>query len=758
MKSNDKINRPDISSAMTWSTFGVLLVLLAAHMYAAYYPAGSVWGILHGTQLPAVWRWVIWGAGLLLIFPPSAAAIAGGCARYVHRPRIFPAVPFARKAIVLLLLWAGLFVFRSRAHIFGDGYRMLDRLAEAGPSVLFSADILKETLDFGWHWLNHRVWAEPLGVSPEFTYGFLNCLAGVLMLIGLARLIRELTPAGEQRLLLWAAIASSGTLLLGFGYVESYSWAFAGAVWAVLYAVRALRRPELWRAAFVLWLIAVGFHLLALIFAPAMIWAFFARRRDRPLPAGGVVVITGVLAAGSSFIAARLLGLHLFVFPLVGHHGNYALWSTAHLIDLVNLALLVAPAALPLLIMALPKGRDTALAGGWSIVALAACGAGWAAVVIDPTLGAARDWDLLSYCGPFLSLSAAGLVLNRKSGISNATISVLAVQLVGLVVFHTVPWVAAHQNAGRAVEMMDVMLADDPHLSTEYDDAARAVDFGQFLISDDLQRYDLGTKYYLRRVTAVPDDPDAWWSLGSMYWYRGLPDSCYSAYRESLRADSTNVQYWHNFGVLLLGQNHLSEAKRCLLKVQELKPGELQPLWGLATLYQLEGRYDSVVIMLERVVQLEPDSWEVHFALGLGRLRLQEYAAALDAFVVAAKLNPAERLVYRRIGEVLLLSKNVTALQHLLQDWGRQAGSQTRDELRQWQTVVDTWPEAPADDACLGDLFAGLAAWYAGHNLPSIAFDFYHRAVQFAPDPGKYQPQIDTLRVIVQPGIDNIWQ
>jgi tetratricopeptide (TPR) repeat protein len=752
------MDRRDISSAMIWSTFGVLLLLWAAHVYAAYEPSRPVWGILHATLLADGWRWVVWGAGLLLIFPLSAAAIAGGCARHVYRPRIFPTVPFARKAIVLLLLCAGLFVFRSRAHIFGDGYRMLDRLAEAGPSVLFSADILKETLDFGWHWLNHRVWAEPLGIRPAFTYGLLNCLAGLLILIGLARLIRELTPAREQRLFLWAAVASSGTLLLGFGYVESYSWAFAGVVWAILYAVRALRRPELWRAAFVLWLVAVGFHLLALIFAPAMIWAFYARCHDRPLPLGWVVVITGALVAGGSFIAAHLPGLHLFVFPFAGHNGNYVLWSAAHLIDLVNLVLLVAPAALPLLVMAWSKNGSAGVARGWSIVALAACGAWWAAVVIDPTLGAARDWDLLSYFGPFLCLGAAGLVLSRKSGISKATISVLTVQLVGLVIFHTMPWIAAHQNAGRAVEMMDVMLADDPHLSTEYDDAARAVDFGQFLISDDLQRYDLGTKYFLRRTTAVPDDPDAWWSLGSMYWYRGLPDSCYSAYRESLRADSTNVQYWHNFGVLLLGQSHLSEAKRCFLKVQELKPGELQPLWGLATLYQLEGRYDSTVIMLERVIQLEPGSWEVHFALGLGRLRLQEYAAALDEFVEAAKLKPAERLVYRRVGEILLQQKKVTALQHLLQDWGRQAGPQTRDELRQWQTVVDAWPEVPADDAHLGDLFAVLAEWYAGHDLPLIAYDFYRRAVQYAPDSAKYQAQIDTLRVIVQPCVDDIWQ
>lgn len=747
----------DESSA--WGIFIALAILWAAHVYAAYYPSGQVWGILHGLALPPLWRWVVWLAGLSLIFPPVARAGARVIGKlHLRLPGALAAGTVARRVIIFVLLFVPLFVFRSRAHIFGDGYRMLDRLAEAGPSVLFSADILKETLDFGWHWLNHRLWAEPLGISPALTYGFLNCIAGVILLLGLTRLIKELTPHREHRLLLWSAILSSGTLLLGLGYVESYTWALAGSVWAMVYAVRSVNKPGLWRVALLIWIVAVGFHLLALIFAPAFLWMLWRDKIKQP-PAIKPLwsfVILGVLTIGGALIAARLLNSQLFVFPSPGQSSPYLLWSPAHLIDTLNILLLVAPAFFVLIIPALSAANQTKPGQAWGFVFIAAISAWWAALVIDPSLGAARDWDLISYFGPFLGLSMAGLFLIRRPQISPTTVRIIAVQLLGLGIFHTVPWVAVHQNAAQAVETMDVMLVDDPHLSVEYDQATRAVDFAKFLITDELQRYDLGTKYYLRRVAVVPDDPDAWWSLGSMYWYRGLPDSCYRAYRRSLRADSTNAVYWHNFGLLLLGQNRVAEAKPCFFKVLKLQPDNWQVCWGLGEIYRREKKYDSAVTMFHNVARIKPDFWEAYCAAGVELMHNKDYQAALDEFNQALKLNPTEAIMYRRMLEISLLHKNVSAMQQVLQNWRRAATPQTKDEIRQWASLVDSIPTLALDDITAAELFARMGEWYTGRGLDNVAADCFYRATQLDSINNTYRTRYDALRAIMKQRLSDL--
>jgi len=741
----------DTSSGIVWGIFVILLLGWAAHIYATYFPSGLVWGLLHGTVLSPLWRWVIWLVGLLLIFPPVAGVVARHLAQSRLRlPQALATKSPLRQFIMVILLFGILFIFRSSAHIFGDGYRMLDRLAEAGPSVLFRVDILKETFDFGWHWLNHRLWAEPLGISPAFTYGLLNCIAGVLIILGLTRLIEALTSTREHRLLLWTAVLSSGTLMLSFGYVESYSWALAGSIWALAYAIRALKRPELWRVSIIIWLIAVGFHLLALIFAPVFLWAWWLRHREQPVQPSWIFIILGGLVFGCAIPAVYLLGSRLFVFPVAGDNSPYLLWSLAHLFDLLNILLLVAPAALSLVIILFFPGKRVKLSGGWSLVAIAAAGAWWAAVVIDPSLGAARDWDLISYFGPFLTLTAAGILLLKFPQISKNTVRVLAVQFCGLALFHTVPWIVAHQDAERAVELMDVMLVDDPHLSEQYNNASRAVDFGQFLISDEVKRYDLGTKYFSRRVAAIPDDPDAWWSLGSMYWYRGLPDSCYWAYRKSLRADSTNAEYWHNFGLLLLSQNLIAEAKSCFGKVLNLRPDNWQVAWGLGDIYRRQKKRDSAVMMFRRVAQIKPDFWEAYCAAGVQLMHQKEYPAALGEFDQAIRLNPHEPIMRRRELEIQLLNKNMTAMQNVLYDWRRTATSQTKDEILQWDAQLNALKSPVLDDSRAAELFFQMGEWYASRALEHVAFDCLYLATQLDSVNVTYRTRYETLRAIIK--------
>jgi len=738
-----------------WSVFFLLALLLAAHIYAAYYPSRWVWGILHGLSFASEWRWLIWGVGLVLIFPP----VAGACARVLTKyqmPRVLTryANPLVRGVLISIILFILFIVFRSRAYIFGDGYRMLNRLGNADPAIIFSSDVHKEILDLAWHWINHRLWAEPFGLSPEITYAVLNSLAGVLLFFGLARLIQTLATKREDRFLLWSAILSSGTLLFAFGYVESYVWALAGSVWALGYAVRSFDKPKLWRTALVLLAISIAFHWLALIFAPAIIWARwrYVPAWIKELPHGSFLTVflaVGIVATAGALFASRFLGSPLSVFPPAGQSSPYLLWSLSHLSDAINLFLLVAPALLPLL-LAGGKGekRHTLFfQGTWAVVLLAASFAWWASFLIDPTLGAMRDWDLLSFVGPFSVLAAAGFFLARHSEIPRRTVAVISVQLLGLAAFHQVPWVGFHRDGNRVINIMDQVLVDDPHLSTSYFEATRAVDFASALIKENVGRYDLAAKYYLRRLEVAPDDATSWWNLGSISWYRGDMDSCYTSYRKSLRLDSAKAGRWFAFGIVLYEQGQYDEAKKCLQQAIDLRPDpddEWKAQWGLAEIYTHEGMFDSAAASYLQVTLLQPKMWEAHYNAGAALIRAGDDETALRQLISAVKLNPRNSGIYRRAIEIYLFRKNVSGVHTVLNGW-RQSVPQ-ESEITRWDSLLAPLPEHDVPDTAVAIVMAGMATWYTSQDMAEIAASFFERAARLDTTNIDYRLSAEKLR------------
>ena len=89
-------------------------------------------------------------------------------------------------------------------------------------------------------------------------------------------------------------------------------------------------------------------------------------------------------------------------------------------------------------------------------------------------------------------------------------------------------------------------------------------------------------------------------------------------------------------------------------------------------------------------------------------------------------------------------------MQQVLKNWRRAATAQTKDEIQQWASLVDTIETPALDDGAAAELFARMGEWYTSRALEHVAFDCYYRAKQLDSINVTYRTHVETLRSILK--------
>jgi hypothetical protein len=284
------------------------------------------------------------------------------------------------------------------------------------------------------------------------------------------------TWRGRAALLRLLILCGGAGWLLYFGYVEYYA-PFYSAVYVFLLAgERLLKGRGGLFGVLLAYGIAVATHYQALALLPALatlLWLARRRRTGRPLristlwTVAAAVVVTAVvvyLAGGWYDSDSRI------VMPIVAQHSpagtqSYTLLSTWHLVDVVNLLLLLSPAALVLLpgtgLVRIPGMR----AGRESVFHFSALlGYGLFCFFANTSLGLARDWDICAPLGVMLLLAAVSM-FDREDARNGTHIAVLAVSSFLL----TLPWIAVNVDRDTAAgRFADVLELDAGHMYADY--------------------------------------------------------------------------------------------------------------------------------------------------------------------------------------------------------------------------------------------------------------------------------------------------
>jgi hypothetical protein len=472
----------------------VVSAYLAVVLYAGLSGDAHLWSVNHLALLP---QWLVAGlfvVGLILIWGPSPligllqriATLVSG--KLQTRAAIIGGMAVAASMFVL---------FRSRNHLLGDGYVVLSNITS--PDVFVPTEILDV--------LSHRFLYYVVG-DPELSYLILSIASGILFLTVVCLFTRRLTQSVVGRIAAVVIFLGLAQMQFFFGYAENYT---------VMTAVTSLFMYLGWRNALddgnFLWAVVAFvfaglFHLSAWCLLPGLCFLFMLKRSrtGKPIYAAAGVLTLLLALASAVFYYTQYEGEQIFAPILASEINPYTMLSSSHLLDIVNISLLVAPLPLIAIVGVLLLGNIRGKLRRPEVVflALSALGALLFAAAVDPKLGAIRDWDLLSLFGIPVAFFAAHLIVHVMSG--QKVNKVLAGAGLAVILVNTVPWIASNTEPVSAKEKIKSVIASDVHYSPAYYDGYRLMSWADLLSKTPYCDYEEAARACSLRVLACPDD------------------------------------------------------------------------------------------------------------------------------------------------------------------------------------------------------------------------------------------------------------
>lgn len=446
---------PDHSRSIGLTLAGILH-LSAGGAILSEFAATEFWALAPWQQLPQWLRLGLFGIMLVSLVPIVGAWLG----------RLFPASapeedsrpPVTITAIIALILTAGCLLLRSENHILGDGLTIIARLQ--------SGDIVSATEPLTY--LVHYILAKSFAWSPQAAV-FAFRAAGVFSLWILLFALHRSARDTRELLLSVSAVLTFGVVQFFAGYVENYTFAFVASALFLLRLCRDWERRQVSLLSSLLLLLAMAFHLSTAVLIPAYLLAWH-RHLSNPHRTGIVLGIgTGLLVAGMAFLWRFDLLAQTFV-PLFATDLNpYHLFSQQHLLDMLNIWLrnfaLLPVLLLPPAFRSLPQ-RNLLLAALIPAILFT--------FMIDPKIGALRDWDLLSTASA-PTLVALVLTLRVISRSQRTAALRLVIPFAAFAVLHTGSWLWLNNDKQRGYEFVKEHIHYDVHYSTAYYDGYRLI-------------------------------------------------------------------------------------------------------------------------------------------------------------------------------------------------------------------------------------------------------------------------------------------
>lgn len=490
---------------------------------AAQFPTERLWGLNAAAWLP------FWAQALFALLGIAAAtpAFVAFSRRLLHSSGNFPAwlMAVGLGTIAAACFW----LFRMETYFLGDGavylaehFRLIAGLP-VSESVLYSlgsAPLTGWTLAF----LARLLFVEGSGLAgnPQFVFWITGAAAGALFValsLWMSSPIRRCrlshapadprtgSPArGEGTVDQPISLSDVGSqwppaamlllftpgLLLFFGYVEYYTFAYVGIAVTAWLSIEASRgRVPALLPLFTL-LLSSALHLMSLVLLPGVLFSLLARWRGAADSAGrestapngdavptegparfvsmrGVLLLSAAaLAAGAVYYFASGIAwegsrviLSLVPFGEEGAMQHYTLLSSAHLVDVLNMLLFTAGPALLVLPFLTRQTWDAP-----SLVALTHVLFSFFLMLFGYSgFGMARDWDVTAFFGVVAALLALTLLRREEEARRGYLLHLAAWASVVAVL----PWLLVNVDSSRSEQRFrDIMTLDDRRIPGDF--------------------------------------------------------------------------------------------------------------------------------------------------------------------------------------------------------------------------------------------------------------------------------------------------
>jgi len=650
---------------------GIIIVL---HAGASFFPRGRIWGFNQWAYFPPLLSLSL-GVLVLLMFVPQINErlrhlLGLGATLVLTSPRRIGLVLHKRVwfAVCSILFFVPFWLFRDRTHFLGDGAQIISRMNSGELTVRWS-----EPLDMFLHIQTfrfaHGIWQ----MDAATVYALLSCTAGVLFIFVLFLFADFLGGRRQGKVLVFLVLLAMGSIQLFFGYVEHYGFVFLFTAAYLLSSMAYLEDKLKWFVPVGTWLLASFSHVMGLCLLPSLLYLFFSKSGNKQgaFIRKTAIVAAGVLALGLGIVLYRInawavppifvpLSVDTYAAP------GYLLFSVPHILDLINQHLLISPLGpalilTPLICLTLPP-----LVKNKPLAFLAVLGLSQLLFhfLMDPGLGAPRDWDLFSTVG--LGYTVLGLFLLLRMFRDRPGLAYSSVILVSTALYATAPWIAIQANQDRSVRRFENVLKMD--IKRSYS--------GHFVLLKYFESRGMDRQAEERTEKYRQAFPElALIANASTLAKSGELEKAKQMFLEAERLAPKLPQVHNNLGKVYLDLGELAKAEDQLKSAIRLAPFLPDAYVNLADLYSLRGEYDSALVACNKAIRLDPRYSGAYSDAGTIYLMRGDLQLAGREFQKLISLDSTAVLGYLGLGDV----------------YNRQARSQ--EALRMYQRAVGLDPK-----------------------------------------------------------------
>lgn len=578
------------------------------------------WGTNHLRFLP--FPYIVFYA-TICIFVVVSLSVAS-IAMFVHRRMLNFAKAYLihhqAASVLIALSFAPVFwFFRAKTQFLGDGYTILS---------LFGS---KDFYFYKWTEIGaililrgtQSLFGEYSQSTALSGLQVLSVLSGIVTIWNLLQIGRRISGSAESFLTNAPCLILAGSLALFFGYAEFYHLLWAAAttfLHATLYYWQTGKRISLVLLAY---LLTVAIHLQALYWAPGVVYLAYERLKgERPFGRSQKLLrfmlllgIASTIVSLTWFITSHYAIRDIFLHPFTGKPDSpdYAIFTSKHFVDIANEVLLLIPAVLILAVLAFRAGFR--LTPENKFFAWLALGSILFLLVVDPTLGMARDWDLMSLT--LLPLLMILLIQTSKSctvptpAVAN---SITAICLTGVILFVSVV-VEARPSEERFLSVLNYYGSKNRAgwviLSSYY---AQRKDWKE------QERVNIGLRRYF------PDE------ALMVKAYEELDHRNYAAAfaiaEQLYRKDSTRTDYMQIYGNTLAKLGHYPRAVQSYERMLSIRPYFAQGRKELGLILMAMNRYDDAMNELSKAWNLDRSLTAAAEGIALGYIKLGAFDSA----------------------------------------------------------------------------------------------------------------------------------
>lgn len=604
------------------------IVLVGWHVWGALHPVHANWGVhmfgFHGTT---------WGIFSLLIvavmaFPKIQNAVLD---RVEKLTRFFAARPMIVGIIGSIAAIAGAaYFFSPRLHLLGDGAILIRSIPRAQwGAELISSFRNQPIVEVVYRWIMNF---SPPSTPPRDIYVTIDLLAAAMFMTLTFWMARNIQRPPLERFLLGMMLFFTAGSQFFLGYVENYVLQYVVTTAYIVSGWLCLERRSPVIFPIALFAILPGFGLGSLILAPSFLFLLLWQFRERKLIALAVIAGCFVLGLiGLSFVGFSIIGFieHLtrggvdFLQPFSATGGNfpYPIFSLTHLLDWLNANALIVPfglAAVVILSPTIPRAQWRTNPSLPFLAIATLCGLLFT-IIINPALGMARDWDMLSSF--FIPLSIFSIYLFAQPFASNEWRRYVLTLVVLIMGCHWAGWIGV--NADEQKHLNRVKALGDPTIISRAAQMAHDEALANFFFNN--ANYAEARIYYERYMEIDAINPRILGNISDLYRKLGEKELYFQTLLRAVNLNNPNPGIYSNLGVEFASRKDTARA----------------------------------IEFNERALALDPNQPKAHANLGILYMAKKNFEKADEHFSAAINLGMRDPMLFRYAGDAAVVRNDL---------------------------------------------------------------------------------------------------